>query len=163
MVIHIFLFGNDKVSNHVVYDSIIINSDSIEFLVSMEGPLEPWIIWASPGGRLFYPSTLFDANNPLLLASPELDPIPIGDIWNGDTTNFTLHTNDGDSFKAHLIDLTITFIPAPTDVNEDNHINKLDLMEVIMAFGACDDCCEDVNQDGMVDVKDLLLVLSDLD
>ncbi|MBC8201126.1 MAG: hypothetical protein H8E86_03690, partial [Planctomycetes bacterium] len=91
----------------------------------------------------------------LQLYTPILLPMEPASFWNG----FYI----GEWIRGKFYSLEITFYPAPTDVNEDNSINVQDLLAVIAAFGACDDCCEDVIQDGMVDITDLLSVLSDVD
>ena len=48
----------------------------------------------------------------------------------------------------------------PGDVNGDGVVNVSDLLMVISAWGSCTDCPEDLNGDGEVNVSDLLLILS---
>ncbi len=50
--------------------------------------------------------------------------------------------------------------PCPADVNDDGMVDVLDLLEVLSAWGPCPDCGEDITGDGVVDVLDLLEVLS---
>ena len=48
----------------------------------------------------------------------------------------------------------------PGDVNGDGVVNVSDLLMIISAWGSCTDCPEDLNGDGEVNVSDLLLILS---
>ncbi len=48
----------------------------------------------------------------------------------------------------------------PADVNGDGVVDVLDLLAVLSVWGPCPDCVEDINDDGVVDVLDLLEVLS---
>ena len=48
----------------------------------------------------------------------------------------------------------------PGDVNGDGVVNVSDLLMVISAWGSCTDCPEDLDGDGEVNVSDLLLILS---
>ncbi len=61
-----------------------------------------------------------------------------------------------------VTDLEITYYPEPFDVNADSVVNILDLIAAISAFGVCEDCAEDVIQDGIVDIFDLLLVIDSM-
>jgi hypothetical protein len=45
------------------------------------------------------------------------------------------------------------------DVNEDGTVDVSDLLMVLAAWGPCDVCTEDLNNDGVVDVTDLLILL----
>ncbi len=47
----------------------------------------------------------------------------------------------------------------PEDINGDGVVDVLDLLAVLSAWGDCPGCEEDVNGDGVVDVLDLLAVL----
>jgi hypothetical protein len=52
------------------------------------------------------------------------------------------------------------FIPdCPADVNDDGVVNVLDLLAVLAAWGPCSGCPEDINGDNTVNVLDLLAVL----
>lgn len=48
----------------------------------------------------------------------------------------------------------------PADLNDDGLVNVVDLLVVLGSWGACDGCDADVNQSGTVDVVDLLAILS---
>lgn len=49
----------------------------------------------------------------------------------------------------------------PTDINQDGTVDVVDLLEVLASWGACSGVCiADINCDGAVDVVDLLQVLS---
>ena len=49
--------------------------------------------------------------------------------------------------------------PCPEDVNEDGKVNIDDLVQVLGAWGTCDGCIEDVNDDGKVNIDDLFQIL----
>ncbi len=50
--------------------------------------------------------------------------------------------------------------PCPADINDDGIVDVIDLLAVLGAWGPCEpDCPEDLNEDGVVDVIDLLEVL----
>jgi murein tripeptide amidase MpaA len=46
------------------------------------------------------------------------------------------------------------------DLNDDGSVNVLDLLMLLDAWGPCDECPEDLNGDGAVNVTDLLLLLA---
>ena len=48
----------------------------------------------------------------------------------------------------------------PGDVNDDGVVNISDLLIIISDWGPCDGCSSDVNADGAVDVTDLLLAIA---
>ena len=48
----------------------------------------------------------------------------------------------------------------PADINDDGVVDVLDLLAVLGAWGDCPGCAEDINGDDVVDVLDLLEVLS---
>ncbi len=53
--------------------------------------------------------------------------------------------------------------PCPADVNGDGVVNILDLIELIMSLGLCDnpgDCPADINHDGVVDLHDVIALLA---
>jgi hypothetical protein len=50
--------------------------------------------------------------------------------------------------------------PCPEDLNNDGVVNVLDLLQALAAWGPCPACIEDLNGDGVVNVEDLLLVLA---
>lgn len=50
-------------------------------------------------------------------------------------------------------------IPCPPDVNSDGIVDVLDLLAVLSVWGPCPGCPEDINGDGVVDMLDLLEVL----
>ena len=47
----------------------------------------------------------------------------------------------------------------PADVNEDGFVNVNDLLAIVGAWGPCTSCSEDINGDGYVNVTDLLTVI----
>ncbi len=47
------------------------------------------------------------------------------------------------------------------DITGDGVVDVLDLLELLSAWGPCPDCPEDLNGDGVVDVLDLLILLSE--
>ncbi len=52
--------------------------------------------------------------------------------------------------------------PCPADTNDDGIVDVADLLAVLADWGDCDPACDaDTNDDGMVDVTDLLAVLAD--
>jgi len=48
----------------------------------------------------------------------------------------------------------------PEDINEDGVVDVVDLLSVVGNWGQCTFCPEDINEDGVVDVVDLLAVIS---
>ena len=48
----------------------------------------------------------------------------------------------------------------PEDINNDGVVDVVDLLAVVGMWGPCKDCTEDINSDSMVDVVDLLAVIS---
>jgi hypothetical protein len=49
--------------------------------------------------------------------------------------------------------------PCPEDINGDVIVNVFDLLQLLSAWGDCADCPEDLNGDDVVNVFDLLLLL----
>ena len=49
--------------------------------------------------------------------------------------------------------------PCPGDLNGDGVVNVLDLIELVMSFGSCEDCPADSNDDGIVNVLDLITLI----
>ena len=45
------------------------------------------------------------------------------------------------------------------DINNDGMVDISDVLSVISNWGLCKGCPEDINQDGNVDVSDLLIVI----
>jgi len=54
---------------------------------------------------------------------------------------------------------TWMLIGCPADINQDGVVDVLDLLAVLNAWGDCPGCPEDITGDGVVDVLDLLEVL----
>jgi hypothetical protein len=48
----------------------------------------------------------------------------------------------------------------PEDINEDGVVDVVDMLLVIGEWGQCASCPEDIDGDGLVDVVDLLAVIS---
>lgn len=46
------------------------------------------------------------------------------------------------------------------DVTGNGQVDFADLLDVISAWGECEDCREDINHDGVVDLQDVLIVLT---
>lgn len=63
-----------------------------------------------------------------------------------------------DAFNVQEIDCE-TADPCPADLTGDGSVDVLDLLDVLSAWGACEDCPGDLTGDGQVDVLDLLEVL----
>ncbi len=59
-----------------------------------------------------------------------------------------------------LHSLTVTHYPESEDVNADTIVDVVDLLQVVSAMGDCIGCEEDIDGDGTVDVSDLLLVIN---
>jgi hypothetical protein len=72
-----------------------------------------------------------------------------------------LPSGDGLPGGSGLVRFTVTPSARPADVNGDGVVDVLDLLAVLTSWGPCPGCPEDVNRDGTVDVLDLLLVLTD--
>lgn len=51
-------------------------------------------------------------------------------------------------------------VGCPADLNNDGTVDVLDLLAVLSAWGPCVSCATDINRDGVVDVLDLLALLS---
>ncbi len=49
--------------------------------------------------------------------------------------------------------------PCPWDLNGDGVVNVLDLIELVMSFGPCEDCPADFDDDGFVNVLDLITLI----
>jgi hypothetical protein len=74
---------------------------------------------------------------------------------------------DGEVNVLDLIELVMSFGPCencPADFNDDGIVNVLDLITLIMNFGPCPgtECVWDVNDDGVVDQSDVAAVTSNL-
>ena len=50
--------------------------------------------------------------------------------------------------------------PCLADTNADGVVDITDLLSMISQWGDCDNCASDVNDDGTVDINDLLIVIS---
>jgi hypothetical protein len=48
----------------------------------------------------------------------------------------------------------------PADLNNDDVVDVMDLLQLLSDWGSCPDCPADLNDDDAVDVADLLLVLA---
>src|SRR5690606_9503014 len=85
--------------------------------------------------------------------------------WHFDTVDGV--ANGGRGWQVNNIRITTTQLqcedPEPkcaTDFNGDGVIDVSDLLQLLSAWGNCGGCVEDLNSDGTVDVSDLLSVLS---
>tara|TARA_Y100001968_G_C18737446_1_gene427322 strand:- start:32 stop:505 length:474 start_codon:yes stop_codon:yes gene_type:complete len=59
------------------------------------------------------------------------------------------------------VELPSCFEPCPGDVNADMMVDIADLLDVLSAWGEqCDDCSADIDDSGVVDVADLLGVIA---
>ncbi len=61
-----------------------------------------------------------------------------------------------------LADLWVSKVPTPcyADINDDNMVNVSDLLAVISDWGYCHECVSDTNNDSYVDVTDLLYIIN---
>ena len=68
---------------------------------------------------------------------------------------------DIDAASAATLDLTVEINEdtEPADINGDGIVNVKDLLLLLGAWGACDECDEDITGDGLVNVNDLLELL----
>jgi len=58
-------------------------------------------------------------------------------------------------------DVNLTVIASPEgDINNDGVVNTTDLLLLLAAWGECDGCPEDINGDGLVNTADLLMLLA---
>jgi len=53
----------------------------------------------------------------------------------------------------------VTAPSCPEDINGDDVVDVSDLLEIISSWGTCTTCDADINADGIVDVSDLLMVI----
>jgi hypothetical protein len=82
--------------------------------------------------------------------------------------SITIHTSDENIPGEGAADLHLTVnvsinggTPCAADINGDAIVNVIDLLAVISAWGPCPaSCAADVNSDGAVNVSDLLAVIS---
>ena len=51
-------------------------------------------------------------------------------------------------------------VSCPEDINGDGVVNITDLLALLSAWGSCAGCPEDINGDGVVNITDLLALLS---
>lgn len=71
--------------------------------------------------------------------------------------------NTNPPFSTPVSFLRVKVDPTPTcegDLNNDGVVNVSDLLQLLGVWGPCTDCVEDITGDGVVDVSDLLLLLS---
>ncbi|MHC5023689.1 MAG: hypothetical protein ACYTGG_07235 [Planctomycetota bacterium] len=65
--------------------------------------------------------------------------------------------------SAARLEVTVVVPDGPVttgDVNADGVVDIVDLLALLSAWGACDCCPEDLNEDGVVDIVDLLALLA---
>ncbi len=88
--------------------------------------------------------------------------VPEKGVWEANLDGTEAHRIfvSPDGWNAGAMTVVVAASPCSTDVNEDGTVDVLDLLAVLSAWGACTDCAEDINGDGLVDVLDLLEVLS---
>lgn len=77
---------------------------------------------------------------------------------------YSVYFGDGDGTpdKSYApTEIVLSWVlPAEGDTNGDFVVDVTDLLTVLSAWGPCDGCPADVTGDGMVDVQDLLTVLA---
>jgi hypothetical protein len=56
--------------------------------------------------------------------------------------------------------IELVFEPIPGDTNDDGYVNVIDLLVVIGDWGCTSACVGDVDGDGTVSVNDLLVVIA---
>jgi len=80
-------------------------------------------------------------------------------VIQGDVYRFRVGGLDGAQGEGTLV---VTCTPLESclgDVNNDGVVNVSDLLILLSEWGTCDDCISDLNEDGQVNVSDLLLLL----
>ena len=64
------------------------------------------------------------------------------------------------TYSDHLVFCADFKEPCLADTNADGVVDITDLLSMISQWGDCDNCAGDVNDDGTVDINDLLIVIS---
>lgn len=64
------------------------------------------------------------------------------------------------TYSDHLVFCVDFKEPCLADTNADGVVDITDLLSMISQWGDCDNCAGDVNDDGTVDINDLLIVIS---
>ncbi len=125
-------------SNNINADPMLVNPDNGDVRLSPGSPcIDAGDNTAVPKGI----TTDLDGN-PRFVDDPATD-----DTGNGD---------------APIVDMgayEFQGTPCPWDLNGDNIVNVLDLIELVMSFGPCEDCPADFDDDGFVNVLDLIALI----
>ncbi len=92
-------------------------------------------------------------------------PLQDGNYLIASSTGVYKYIVASNSFQQILAGVDAQFInpislnDCPADINNDGQVNVTDLLAVIGAWGACTGCSADINNDGQVNVTDLLAVI----
>lgn len=78
----------------------------------------------------------------------------------GQIVGIAIHTVDGVEYHGRAFLMTPVEAGNPYDVNGDGVVDIGDVLQVLSDWGSCDGCIADVNNDGQVDISDMLLVLA---
>lgn len=85
--------------------------------------------------------------------------IPNVDAANTGATQAVSYLQLADASASQAILLLANCATCPLDINGDGIVNVIDLLHVISAWGACPGCPADTNGDGVVNVIDLLAII----
>ena len=94
--------------------------------------------------------------------APRIDVQIATMIWrdaagNNFLAGFNPFTGQGQAFTASHISAPL--LTCPWDLNDDSVVNVLDLIELVMSLGPCEDCPADFDDDGFVNVLDLITLI----
>ncbi len=94
--------------------------------------------------------------------APRIDVQIAAAIWqdaagNNFLAGFDPFTGQGQALTASHISAPL--LTCPWDLNDDSVVNVLDLIDLVMSFGPCEDCPADFDDDGFVNVLDLIALI----
>lgn len=86
--------------------------------------------------------------------------LPMGGSPPGETIVYD-GTTPNTNVTGTLFGTLVTILPGcPADLNQDELINVLDLLILLSEWGPCETCAADLHEDGEVNMLDLLAILS---